>query len=99
MELVADRVGIVDGGVTRYEGSVETLAGRVRLMRVPVDHPRAPELPEGVRLISDRVFRGERRLVFEAAGPEAFAALDARVAGALERLPLEEIFIEMVRAR
>ena len=94
IELVADRVGIVDGGKARYEGSVEALAARVRAY---FTDPSAPlpfaALPPGVALLSDRVFRGRRQLTFEASSPEAFAGLGVP----LERLPLEEIFIEMVR--
>jgi ABC-2 type transport system ATP-binding protein len=95
VELVADRVGIVDGGVARYEGPVETLASRVRLLRG--DPPPGVVLPDGVTLLSDRTFRGERRLVLEARDPARFAELEAALGAPLSRLPLEEIFIEMVR--
>ncbi len=99
VELVADRVGIVDGGRTRYEGSVDALAARVRLHKGAPAEASPPPCPAGVRLISDRTFRGERRWVFEATEPEAFAGLEALLGARLERLPLEEIFIEMVRSR
>ncbi|HJL19216.1 MAG TPA: ABC transporter ATP-binding protein [Sandaracinaceae bacterium LLY-WYZ-13_1] len=95
VELVADRVGIVDDGRTRYEGTVDALAARVRLFAG--EPPPDLALPEGVRPVSDRTFRGRRRLVFEAPDPTAFAALEARLGAPLSRLPLEEIFIEMVR--
>ena len=98
VELVADRVGIVHDGRTRYEGSVDALAARVRMWRPSVQAPLPQALPEGVRGISDRVFRGERRVVFEARAPEAFDALEALLGAPLERMPLEEIFIEMVRS-
>lgn len=96
VELVADRVGIVDGGRTRYEGPVAALAARVRLARGPADAEVPPVLldpPAGVRVLSNRVFRGERRVVLEAESAERWAELPF----ALEPLPLEEIFIEMVR--
>ena len=96
VELVADRVGIVEDGRTRYEGTVDALADRVRVHRGPADAPLPSALeapPEGLRVLSDRVFRGERRVTVEAADPARFEALPV----ALERLPLEEIFIEMVR--
>lgn len=95
VELVADRVGIVEDGRTRYEGTVDALAARVRLARV--GEAELPTVLEGVRLLSDRVFRGERRAVFEASDPAHFPALEARLGIPLEALPLEEIFIEMVR--
>jgi ABC-2 type transport system ATP-binding protein len=90
VELVADRVGILEDGRTRFEGPVSLLAARVRqALDLPAEAPVAP----GVRLLSDRVFRGRRRTVYEADDPAAFAGL----AVPLEPLPLEEIFIEMVR--
>lgn len=97
VELVADRVGIVDAGRTRYEGSVAALAARVRLVRGLGPEEPLPALlldpPPGVRVLSDRTFRGERRLVLEADHPERWEQLPLY----LEALPLEEIFIEMVR--
>lgn len=90
VELVADRVGILDDGRTRFEGPVAALAARVRQVEgLEGEPPLAP----GVRLLSDRVFRGVRRCVYEAEDPAAFAGLPVPTAP----LPLEEIFIEMVR--
>ncbi len=101
VELVADRVGILEDGRTRWEGPVRALAARVRqVLDLEGEAPRAP----GVRLLSDRVFRGRRRCVYEADDPAAFGgitdalgAISAERAPALEEMPLEEIFIEMVR--
>ncbi|MCB9596219.1 MAG: ABC transporter ATP-binding protein [Sandaracinaceae bacterium] len=90
VELVADRVGILEDGRTRFEGTVEALAARVRQV---VDLEGEPPIAPGVRLLSDRVFRGRRRCVYEADDPAAFGALGVP----LDDLPLEEIFIEMVR--
>ncbi len=99
VELVADRVAIVDGGRARYEGPVRALAARVRRVRASAaDAPLPPELapvPDGVRIVSDRSFRGERWIVLEADSEERWAPLSATLA--LESLPLEEIFIELVR--
>ncbi|MBX3272168.1 MAG: ABC transporter ATP-binding protein [Sandaracinaceae bacterium] len=90
VELVADRVGILDEGRMRYEGSVAELSARVRqAVGLVGEAPLAP----GVRRLSDRELRGVRRTVYEAEHPAAFGALGL----ALEPLPLEEIFIEMVR--
>ena len=97
IELVADRVGIVDEGVTRYQGTVDDLAARMRLHRSPLDAPSdLGPLPAGITARSDRTFRGERLVVLEGA-PERLAAFERSVSVPLERLPLEEIFIEMVR--
>lgn len=96
VELVADRVGIVDEGRMRYEGAVTALAARVRSVRIGDDG--IPDLllapPDGIRRIADRTFRGERRVVLEA---DDAARWDALPGLELEAMPLEEIFIEMVR--
>ncbi len=92
VELVADRVGIVDGGRMRYEGSVAELAARVRALRLPVGAP-LPELPPGIAVVGDRTFRGERQVVLEVSDPARWASVPL----ALEPMPLEEIFIAMVR--
>ena len=90
VELVADRVGILQDGKTRWQGPVSALAARVRQVLDLVGPP--PSAP-GVRLLSDKEFRGRRRCVYEADDPARFAALGV----AHYALPLEEIFIEMVR--
>lgn len=96
VELVADRVGIVDEGRMRYEGTVPALAARVRSVRI--DDDGIPDAllapPDGIRVIADRTFRGERRVVLEA---DDAARWDALPGLELEAMPLEEIFIEMVR--
>jgi ABC-2 type transport system ATP-binding protein len=98
VELVANRVAIVDGGRTRYEGTVLALAEVVRLVRgVPIDAPLPPELaspPNGIRVHSDRVLAGQRRIVLVAESAQHWPLLATMP---LEPLPLEEIFIEMVR--
>lgn len=101
VELVADRVGIVDGGRMRYEGPVRALADSVRLAtNIAEGQPLPALLAEpslGVRVVSDRVFRGRRRVVLAADRPERWAELQSVLPIAIEPLPLEEIFIEMVR--
>jgi ABC-2 type transport system ATP-binding protein len=97
VERVANRVAIVDGGRTRYEGSVQALAGIVRVLAQPASAPPPPELlalPAGVHVHSDRELLGERRIVLVAQSPEHWELLPGLP---LEPLPLEEIFIEMVR--
>ncbi len=96
VEHVAHRVGIVDGGRMRYEGPVATLAARVRSLAVPLGAPLPDALrAEGIFVIRERTSGGARRVILEASDPERWAALGALP---LEALPLEEIFIEMVRA-
>ena len=116
IELAATRVGIVDGGRTRYEGSIRELAKRVRLLRCPLrpdgTPPPLPDTAEdpanGFRVLQDHTRSGERQVVIETDEPARFELLPYPAWTALEGLlvtddwtleemPLEEIFIEMVR--
>ncbi len=108
VELAADRVGIVDQGRTFFEGSVEALRQRVRRLRAAaVDPLQPPSLPpvlvddqgqgQGYRVVRDEVRDGERLVVVEAE-PRFFELLPSRAPSwTVELLPLEEVFIEMVR--
>lgn len=109
VEMAAHRVGIVDAGRTFFEGSVDTLRGRVRLLRHHLlDQSEPPPLPPfmvnpyygdqlGYRVLRDGVVGSERRVVVEA-DPQYFEALSYIDSGwSMEQLPLEEVFIEMVR--
>jgi ABC-2 type transport system ATP-binding protein len=144
IELVSQRVAILDEGKTRYEGDVRALVDRVRRLRVAAtaeeeaaagpeagvasseagwsgeadahrhDAPSgelaygalAPMTVEAVIaehaliVLHEETREGERRLVVEADDPARFDAI-AELAPelAVERLPLEEIFIAMVRHR
>lgn len=98
IELIADRVGIVDAGQTRFEGSVDALAARIRAVHAaPEEELFLEPLPDALRVLDDRVFRGRRRVIVEAWHPDAFAMLEARLGRPVDRLDLEEIFIAMVR--
>ena len=105
IELAAHRVGIVDAGRTLYEGSVTELAARVRLLRHPADDGASPPLPPlldespgAFRRLRDRLRSGERRVVVETSEPWRFDELAHDLGDwSLEEMPLEEIFIEMVR--
>jgi len=106
VELVATRIGIVEQGVMRYEGSLSELAGRMRVLRLPaagVD-PIAAER-DVLAAASDLPLRTLSRrgppleLTLWADDPAAFAALEARLPEArYAPLTLEEIFIELVRS-
>jgi len=106
IELVARRVAILEDGRTRYEGPIDALVERARRIRVPlVDETsevtaRAAVDAAGLAVLHHEVRDGEVRAIVQAADPSAFDAL-AQLAPhiALERLPLEEIFIAMVRRR
>ena len=116
IELAAHRVGIVDAGRTRYEGSTEDLAARVKLLRCALraDGSMPPltdaleDPANGFQILQDRVRSGARCVVVENEDPSRFALLPhppwVGLEGLLvtdewilEDMPLEEIFIEMVR--
>ena len=111
IELVAKRVGVVDAGKTKFEGTVEALGERVRLFELPlhesVDAMRARWVPwltsQGVRVAHSEARDGIFRLMLEHASPDAFASLENsdgyRQAGGptLAKVPLEEAFIAIVR--
>ena len=111
VELVADRVGIVDDGRMRFEGTIATLAARVRLVTRMLN---ADETTDAVLewLKSNgfgvlRVEEGERnaegtrmaRFFTETTEPERLTALaaDPELGFDVSDLPLEEIFIAMAR--
>jgi len=106
IELVARRVAILEDGRTRYEGTIEALVERARRVRVPL-HDETSEIKAraavdaaGLAVLHHEVRDGEVRAIVQAADPSAFDVL-AELAPqvAIERLPLEEIFIAMVRRR
>jgi ABC-2 type transport system ATP-binding protein len=112
IELVAERVAILDAGRTRYEGDVRALVDRVRLVRVsgsrsPTERGDAQAAEDaasidarlaeaGLTPLHDETREGERRIVVEADDPSRF---DALAGVTVEKIPLEEIFIAMVRHR
>lgn len=107
IELVARRVAILEDGRTRYEGDVRALVERVRLVRAPepIDGQALFQAVDsvGLRALHWEERAGERAIAVEApddvdARFAALAALLAHAPGAtIEAMPLEEIFIAMVR--
>ncbi len=109
IELAAHRVGIVDGGRTLYEGTVHELESRMRSLRCRhLDDGSGlvlqPPLPAFLndpdhswRILQDRARGGERQVVVETAHDGSIH--DGLELGdwVFEALPLEKIFIEMVR--
>jgi ABC-2 type transport system ATP-binding protein len=106
VERVADRVGIVDGGKTLYEGELAALSGTIQSLTRPAPAPgdSSPPRPtiladpgSGLTLLKERALRGKVELVVRGRSPAAFAALVAAAPDwTLEPLSLEDIFIEMV---
>ncbi len=111
VELIAHLVGIIEGGQMLYEGRLASLRERVRVLRLPpaqapaTDPALGAELPTElyqtglpIRILQDRVLGGERQVTCWADEPQVFAALRQRLQKPLDELPLEEIFIALVRA-
>jgi ABC-2 type transport system ATP-binding protein len=106
VERAADRVGIIDGGRTIYEGPLAALSRKVRRLAHAV-RPGAPELPLpsallddslGLTVLQDRSRRGRRELVVRAPADAAWAAF-ARAADdgwLLEDMSLDDIFVDLV---
>ncbi len=113
IELVANRVGVVDAGRTKFEGSVVALGDRVRLFEKrlaegdSIETARALWQPflgqHGIRVAHAEVRDGTLRMMLETAEPARFDALEATEAyrdadgPPLTVVPLEEAFIAMVR--
>lgn len=105
VELVAHRVGIVDGGRMRFEGGVRELAQRVRLVTRNLGEGDAAQdavawlTENGFRVLHVEVVDREARLFVESSDPERLDALaaEAELGFTVTQLPLEEIFIAMVR--
>jgi ABC-2 type transport system ATP-binding protein len=111
VELVAHRVGIVDDGRMRFEGTIPSLGARVRLVtrmlaaEESADGPRAWLVDNGFVVL--RVEEGDRddtgarlaRFFVESSDPERLDALAAEpeLGFGVTQLPLEEIFIAMAR--
>jgi ABC-2 type transport system ATP-binding protein len=97
IELVSQRVAIVDQGRTRYEGTIDALLERVRSVQAPPENEDA--LRAEVESCGGRVLaRGPRgETVIELPDAAAVGTLGARTE--LGRVPLEEAFIAMVRHR
>ncbi len=113
IELVAGRVGVVDGGRTKFEGTVQALGDRVRLFEKPLAEGESLETARalwepwlaqaGVRVAHAEVRAGTLRLMLECPDPSRFDALEGsdayrEAAGPpLTVVPLEEAFIALVR--
>jgi ABC-2 type transport system ATP-binding protein len=91
VEQVATRVGILQRGTLRYQGTLERLRASVRRVTLEAGAP----LPEGHHLLWEEVQDGVRRAILHAP-PEAWTRPDAPL-GEGEPLPLEEIFLAYAR--
>jgi len=96
VEMAADRVGILDDGVMRFEGSLQTLQQSVKRFIQTESDPDVPnELPvPGAKILSDRTDQGFRKVTVQHAVGEA----EQPVADGwrAEQPSLEDIFVAMV---
>jgi len=113
IEALAHRVGIIEGGKMRFEGSPELLRRTVRRVRpLPVspaagfvlgglEVPAAPAPPRPSAPTAPPPLPGLTPLVDGAyrAAPEAWEAFQAVPGFVVEQLDLEEIFLAVARAR
>ena len=106
VEAAANCIGIIEKGKMYYQGPLSDLSNSVRLLKhSPVD-TGVPDLPSflvegtsGMEIIQDRTLNGERCLVVRnSENPDAFDSISHETADwTVEKMPLEDIFIELVR--
>jgi hypothetical protein len=89
-----------------YQGPLSDLSNSVRLLKHPADDNVFAELPSflvegssGIEIIQDRILNGERHLVVRnSENPDIFDSLfNENETWSVEKMPLEDIFIELVR--
>src|SRR5688572_11569305 len=96
VQRVADRVGIIDRGRMRYEGSVTDLRAEVK--RVRTEPGGAPPVPgPEFQLLRDESVAGSSALVFRAPAA-AWAAMSYGPAVRVEEMSLEDIFLAFAAA-
>lgn len=108
VEMVASRVGIVEQGSMRFEGSLPELAARSRVMSLVrqgdgTSQPALPEVLSGlgelkVRVLGQRDTAAQFELALWSEDPLRFSAVQQRWPDARFRQPaLEDMFIALVR--
>jgi ABC-2 type transport system ATP-binding protein len=112
VEELSQQVGIIEGGVMRYQGPLRDLAARVRSLHLPLEalepfQGAGRSQAEGVRTLLDalpirllRLFeRGSHiELTLWSDVPDAFHALQARLPSAsFKAMSLEDNFVALVR--
>lgn len=101
VEFAANRLGVVDSGKTRFQGTVAELSERIHCLSRPqnAELDAIPlQLPaSGLRILHERRLDGWRQLVVESDDPSVVALFAHQGQWRVGELPLEELFIEMVR--
>ncbi len=100
VEIAADKVGILDGGVMRFEGSLTVLQQSVkRFVRTAMPSDAPTELPfSGAQILRDETRDGRREVTAQYSSltqhhPGRFATADG---WRIEQPSLEDIFVAMV---
>ena len=106
VEAAANYIGIIEKGKMYYQGALSELSNSVRLLRHPPVDSGDIELPSfllegsyGMEIIQDRMLNGERHLVVRSAeNPDIFSSMSYGEGNwSVEKMSLEDIFIELVR--
>ena len=105
VEMAADKVGILDGGVMRFEGSLQDLQQTVKRFihrRSDDEEHTVSELPTSVgKVLRDQTRDGQREVIMQYL-PDHLADLPAELPSGdwrMEQPSLEDIFVAMVGKR
>ncbi len=100
VEMAADKVGILDDGVMRFEGSLQTLQRSItRFVQAEPDSETASELTfGGGQVLLDQKRNGRREVTLQFSGNEVDELEPSSLSAdwRAEKLSLEEIFVAMV---
>lgn len=106
VEAAANCIGIIEKGKMYYQGALSELSNSVRLLKHPPVDSGDIELPSfllegsyGIKIIQDRMLNGERHLVVRnSENPDIFSSMFFGEGNwSVEKMSLEDIFIELVR--
>ncbi|MBN1903663.1 MAG: ABC transporter ATP-binding protein [Deltaproteobacteria bacterium] len=106
VEAAANCIGIIEKGKMYYQGALSELSNSVRLLKHPPVDSGDIVLPSfllegsyGIKIIQDRMLNGERHLVVRnSENPDIFSSMFYGEGNwSVEKMSLEDIFIELVR--
>lgn len=106
VEAAANCIGIIEKGKMHYQGPLSDLSNSVRLLKHPPVEDGVAEIPSllaedssGMEIIQDRTLNGERHLIVKnLENPDTFSSMFDEIENwTVEKMSLEDIFIELVR--
>jgi ABC-2 type transport system ATP-binding protein len=97
VEWVSSQVGVIDGGRMLYEGPLVALTERVRNVLFHGEQEVSALAGLELRVLARREVGGGHLVTLWSEHPDAFGLLEQRAGQPLARVPLEEIFIALVR--